>query len=120
MAGASGSDANHPALYMGPVMFYVYSHNMEQQVAILRKSLSTILGGFTKPLADLDAFVAQEQKQITIYDNNISKLEQMIDDQERKRNDSVAEIAEATAFGNRLKALVDGPPLSVLDHVNSR
>lgn len=78
-------------------------------MALIRKSLTGILSAFTKPLADLDAFIAQEQKQITIYDNNISKLEQLIDDQDGKRIQSVQDIAQAKAFGDRLKALVDGP-----------
>lgn len=80
-------------------------------MSLIRKNLSSILDGFTKPLADLQSFIEQEQKQITIHDNNIAKLEQMVQDQNEKRSASITNIEYAKVYKSKLEDFLEAPVL---------
>jgi hypothetical protein len=80
-------------------------------MGLIRKNLDTILGAFTKPLAELDAFVQQERKRVGIFENNIAKLEQMIDNQDGARLEALDNINKAEVYKARLTEFLgsDGP-----------
>lgn len=77
-------------------------------MALIKRNLNTILGAFTKPLAELDAFIEEQQKRRDIAADNIVKLDGMKQTQADIVSDTYEQQTKARNVRSKLTDLI-GP-----------
>lgn len=76
-------------------------------MALIKRNLASIIGTFSKTLAELDAFVTEQEKRKVVAANNVAKLSELIDVQADISADATKQIGSALKVRRNIAALIE-------------